>query len=268
MPPSSPFSPLSNLDLLRVCDPTAYKERGMLCTGDCLRVVDATLTLLYSSLSLIHRERQHSFLLPFTMLECSFVPFLTDLSQSQPWALPGLRTSAADCGCSADGAQQRNTWATPAGPGAVWSLPTVRRQHCSPSTPRAPQAVRGMASLTVSCLGPAAEMTVVSGEKGSLPVVQEGSSAFTSICSFPLMPAASCCFFAVRYGPGGFSAVPAEELCLQAALAFSTIILFPRMPSSACVGMTHLALVIGKSLSLMKRHQTKSFPASFQSLPG
>lgn len=37
---------------------------------------------------------------------------------------------------------------------------------------------------------------------------------------------ASCCF-AVRYGPGGFSAVPAEELCLQAALAFSTIILFP-----------------------------------------
>lgn len=83
----------------------------------------------------------------------------------------------------------------------------------------------GMASLTVSCLGPAVETTVVS-EEGSLPVAQEGSMHLCLSAASHLRKPASYCF-AVCYEPGGFSAVPAEELCLQAALAISTIILFP-----------------------------------------
>lgn len=83
----------------------------------------------------------------------------------------------------------------------------------------------GRASLTVSCLGPAVETTVVSGE-GSLPVAQEGSMHLRLSAASQLAQAGFL-LLCVCYGPGGFSAGPAEELCLQAALAISTIILFP-----------------------------------------
>lgn len=41
-----------------------------------------------------------------------------------------------------------------------------------------------------------------------------------------------------------------------------------RRPSSTCVGMTHLALVLGESLSLIKRHWLQTSQAHFQPLPG
>lgn len=41
-----------------------------------------------------------------------------------------------------------------------------------------------------------------------------------------------------------------------------------RMPSSTCVGMTHLALAVGESLSLMKRYWPRMPQAHFQPLPG
>lgn len=130
------------------------------------------LTLsLFCSLSLIHRERQHSFLLPFTMLECSFVPFLTDLSQESTLCPQGLehcgRLWVLSLMVLSRGHVSHVSWA--------WGRLEV--SHCPQTALLTPTpehlCQRGMASLTVSCLGPAVEMTVVS-EEGSLPVVQEG----------------------------------------------------------------------------------------------
>ena len=165
----------------------------------------------------------------------------------------------ADCGCSAE-----DTRAASRGPGAIWRSPP----QSADSTPQSAEHLcqGGTASLTVSCLGPAVETTIVSGE-GSLPVAQEGSMHLRLSAASHLAQAGFL-LLCVCYGPGGFPEVPAEELSPGSLGYFHCNSVPLRMPSSACVGMTHLALVIGKSLSLMKRHWTRTSQPPLQPLPG
>lgn len=94
-----------------------------------------------------------------------------------------------------------------------------------------------------------------------------GKAAYTRACSFPPCTSRACYCFAVRWGSGCLSAVPAEKLRLQRLGHFHYNPLPLRRPSSACVGMTHLAFVLGKSLSLIKRHWLKTSQGHFQPLP-
>ena len=168
---------------------------------------------------------------------------------------------AADCGCLAEDA-----WAAPRGPGAIWRSPPQSADGTPHPYPRAPLPGRhgfpdrellGSSCWDDGCLW------------GGVAACGPGREyAFTSVCSFP--PCASRLLIALCLLRAGWFFCSASWGALSpGSLGYFHYNSVPlRMPSSACVGMTHLALVIGKSLSLMKRHWTRTSQPPFQPLPG
>lgn len=180
--------------------------------------------------------------------------------------MPSWGLCVADCQGSAGAASAQQRTCEPLLPGLVPSRCLLQSPGTGPPASNPEHLHYGaMDSLPASWLDSTMASCLENVVAGGCP--WPGKAAYIRVCSFSPCTGLPCHCFAVRWGSGCLSAVPAEKLGLQRLGHFHSNPLPLRMPSSACVRMTHLAFVLHQSLSLIKRHWLKTSQAHFQPLP-